>query len=367
MPFAPLPASAQEPGPIIRVLRSTMSSDDYHSFEPAFDTYVSRVADRWSSNFALWWGTARHRRRIEVAVVSGWEGLPALRRARAGIRKASLRDDSVTAFERDGAGETWQLVDQTATSFEPAGGRVLRLLRLPLLPEADGAFVDFWSPLRTGFVETGDLAVSQLARRGGPEGPTLLLVNVWRDSAALGRVSPQQPYFGQRLPPGLIRGPIRVDTFDLHPTSVLRLAPDGPAILITDDDGRVVDVTPSATALLGASAWDLLDQRLDDLVLVDGDVAVRSLAGRYRFRRPEGGSILLQARSAAHVPAPGRNAVLLLPGSQPTPVDGDLERAIAAAYRRDAPSVGPTGPEPALPAKVAAGPDTEEVAGPIRV
>jgi PAS domain-containing protein len=335
MPFAPVGSDPSWDGPIIRVLRATMSGDELRSFRPAFEALVARIGERWTSNFSLWWGTTTTGDRTQLAIVSGWDGIAPLRRARAGLREAR-HDDPVAFLDRRAAGEVWRMVDQTATTLAPGDGTTLRLVRLAIRPEAEAEFMSNWTPVRARLVESGLLAVSQLGRRDGPEGPSALVVNVWRHPAMGGAPEPWNGLLGAGVPRGFLRADPAEETYPLRPTTILRLAPGGPAILIADEVGRIVDATPAASSLLAADVWDVLDRRLQDLI-VEPPVPVvpGRLQGIHRFRRPEGGTVLLRVRAAGNVPVPGRHALMLVPGSDPPPSGADLEASIAASYRRE--------------------------------
>ena len=343
------PAGSEADGALLVSTRFAVAADATPAFESALRDFYTQHSAEWIGNFSQLVGFARTARtsdrshRAEVLAVSGWESAEALRRARDGPVGRYAMTGPLAPFLAPANNETWELVDQVANSFDPAAASVLRTLRVQLAPGAEPEFLRRAVPLRDEALAAGDIVLSQLGRRNGPDGPVLLFVNTWRDEAALGRqAGPLLLFAWNDLPRELVRGKVEIDTFAVWPVRILRLTPDGPPVVVTDDGGRIVDVTPAACALLGLSSWDLLDRRLADLGGRDHDAALLP-SGRLVLPRPEGGSVVVQVRGAWNLPVPGRHALLLRPATEEMPSDSDVQAAIDRAFLSDARPVGRVG------------------------
>lgn len=314
---------APSPRSVVRVFRTHASGEELRAVEPLLMAHVDRFAPVWRQVFAHWVGVSG-RDDAELVTVTGWESGDELRRATAGDGGRAAREGPMGELVRRGTSVDYDLVDQLASSFEPAAAAILRLVRLPVRPQCEAELLDLVRPVREDWAAAGDLAVTQVLRRDDPEGPTILVVAAWRDAAALARRrgSPDAAVTPERL----LRAPATADTFDLLPVSALRLSPLGPAILIADDAGVVVDATPAAASLLRRDIWGILGEQLEAIVPPADGAPVP-------VPRPEGGVVLVHALEARNVPAPGRHALVLLPATGSAPTERDALQAVRRAYR----------------------------------
>lgn len=312
------------PVPTVRVFRVPLTHDELRAVEPLLAAHTLRFAAEWRAVFAHWVGATRTAQGAELVTVTGWEDSDRVARAAESAGGREARSGLMGELVARGTVEDFELVDQLASSFEPAAAAVLRLVRLPARPGCEQELREVVESPREAWSGSGDLAVTQVLRRDEPDGPTLLIVAAWRDAASLMRLRGGPG--AAVAPANLLRSPATSDTFDLLPVSALRLAPTGPAVLVSDDQGRVVDVTPAAAALLGRDMWDIVATTID--------VVLPGREGLLRAPRPEGGAVLVQAVAAANTPAPGRHATVLARATEPPLTDADVRRAIEAAYRR---------------------------------
>ncbi len=115
----------------------------------------------------------------------------------------------------------------------------------------------------------------------------------------------------------------------------------GPPMFVLDGDWRIVDVTPTAAALLGLPAADLVGQRAAALV-DDGHVAGADWAttllgdgvasGTAAWQVPDVGEVLIRYTARRDVPIAGRHAVVVARWHDPAPTVEDLDRALAEAF-----------------------------------
>lgn len=309
---------------IVRVFTAQVMREEWAALQPLLAGHVVRYATAWRTVFAHWIGTSGTASGVDIVVVTGFENAAVLEAMAASLGAAQSRQGLMGEVVARGHVDDYELVDQLASSFQPGAASILRLSKVTLPEEVVGEVLARVDLARDALFASGDLAVAQTLRRDGPDGTHLLLLSLWRDLDALTRAQAADSAAGA-LRADLLREAARGWTYELQPISALRLAPDGPAILVTDDTGMVVDATPAAVAMLGRDVWRVLGGKLDDFGIAGAE--------RIRLRRPEGGKLLIHARSLRDQPAPGRHATLLVPGSAPPPTDADAAAAVRLAYR----------------------------------
>ena len=321
------------PAGLLSVFRASVPPDLLRAADPELQAfYEGPSVARVEGLFAHWFGVSSKGEEATIVLVSGWESEDAAT-AFARANRLPCRTGRIAEIVALGTTERWDLVDQVVSTFEPSAATVMRITKLQVSPERLEAVIDELVAERAWVPGQSDVAASQLAARCAGDGAQVLVLTAWRDAVTLARMQTRVTTgwnaFAKRR--GLT---VTVDCFELRPSGLLRLTPRGPAVVITDDHGVIVDATPAAVGLLGRSVWDLFQLRFDDLPrhLEDGTALIS---------RPEGGSIRVHVARSANMPAPGRHAALLIPAFEPAPVESSLEAAIAAAYRR-----GPTEPRP---------------------
>lgn len=312
---------------LLQVFEASVPLDLLRAAEPELQAFYERPAvARVEGLYAHWFGVAPQGTEARVAFVSGWESDAAIAEfARA--NRLPRRTGPIAEIVALGATERWDLLDQIVSTFEPGDATVLHLIRAQVpLDQLEPASAQLAAarelvPART------DVAVSQLASRRVGDGAELLVLTAWRDMTALAGMLDRVETWWDRLAAEHRLAGVTKETFELRPSGLLRLTPRGPAVVITDDHGVIVDATPAAVGMLGRSVWDLFQLRFDDLPrnLDDGTALIA---------RPEGGSVHVHVARALNMPAPGRHAALLLPAFEPKPDASAIEAAIADAYRR---------------------------------
>lgn len=328
------------PEAIVRVFRARVSAEEWSALRPVLAGHVVRYAATWRTVFAHWIGSATAGTDVDAVVVTGFENAALLEAASASAAAVQSRQGLLGGVIARGHAEDYALVDQFASSFAPGAASALQLIECSV-PDADvAAVLSRAARAREALYASGDLAVTQTLRRGTLDGTRLLFVCLFRDAAAVARWSGPGSPVAVATDAGLAPS-LRVSTYDLEPISALRLAPDGPAILITDDGGSVVDATPAAVTLLGRDVWRVLGVTLAELGI--------GADGPSRVARPEGGHALVHVRGLRDLPAPGRHATLLVAGSSPVPSEADAADAVRLAYRRSHPEDRPSEQSPAVP------------------
>ncbi len=312
---------------LVQVFEASVPLDLLQTADPDLQAfYEGPSVVRVEGLFAHWFGVSTQGTVARIALVSGWESDDAIAEfARA--NRLPRRTGPIAAIVALGRTERWELVDQVVSTFEPGDATVLRLLRTRVSVGRLDAVIAQLGAAREFVPAQTDVVVSQVASRRAGDDAELLVLTAWRDATALaGRLDQVTAWWDRLADEHELRG-VTHETFALRPSGLLRLTPRGPAVVITDDRGVIVDATPAAVGVLGRSIWDLFQLRFDDLPrdLHDGTTLIA---------RPEGGSVRVHVVRAANMPAPGRHAALLVPAFEPRPDAASVEATIAGAYRR---------------------------------
>lgn len=340
------------PAGLVNVFSAAVPLDLLTAADPELQAfYEGPTVARVEGLFAHWFGVATVGGQARIALVSGWESAEAIVEFTRANR-LPRRTGPIGQIVALGTTEQWELVDQIVSTFEPGDATVLRLVRAALPAEERDAVIARLATARELVPARTDVAVSQLATRRVGQAEEVLVLTAWRSAAALDAMAGRLTSWWGRLAVEHGLGAVDQQTFELRPSGMLRLTPRGPAVVITDDRGLIVDATPAAVGMLGRSIWDLFALRFDDLprLLDDGTALIA---------RPEGGAVRIHVVRAANMPAPGRHAALLIPAYEPTPAEASVEAAIAAAYRR-----GPADPLPDARIGEGAAPATATAAAP---
>jgi PAS domain-containing protein len=339
---------------LLDVFEASVPRDLLRAADPELQAfYEGPSVKRVEGLFAHWFGVSTQASAARIVLVSGWDSEDALVDfVRA--NRLPRRTGPIAEIVTRGATERWELLDQVVSTFEPADASVLRLIRAPVPPDQLDTVLAELAAVRIGVPSRRDVAVSQVATRQAGAVTELLVLTAWRDESAVTDMLDRVAGWWGALARAHHLAGVRVETFALRPSGLLRLAPRGPAVVITDDRGVIVDATPAAVGMLGRSVWDLFQLRFDDLSrqLDDGTALIA---------RPEGGSAHVHVLRAANMPAPGRHAALLIAAFEPRPEASTAQEMIARAYRRGpaeswreeapAPAREELGPQPApLPA-----------------
>jgi PAS domain-containing protein len=190
------------------------------------------------------------------------------------------------------------------------------------------------------------LIASHVARRIVPAGIEVLVVGVWIDRkaidlATLGR--PDRPVFPDEIDP-------LIESADVEMYDALEIAPrlplsSGPPILILDGSRRVVDLTPSAAAMLGRTQDEALGMLVEDIAatgdldgafqwtrLIHDARADGQAAGEAAWSVPSGGHVMIRWLLRRDAPVRGRHTILVRRRQDHPPTVAELESALLEAF-----------------------------------
>lgn len=280
--------------------------------------------------------------RIEAAIVTVWRDVDAMSRATAideGTRLFGSRLDLPFHIERM---EYHEVVGRTFAALPPEASALLRILRVAAGPNDEARLVETLRSQQPRLVELG-LVASHLGRRALERGQVEAMhVSVWPDRAtirAATRGHPELPLFAAELEPW-------ADSLRLEMYDGIEIAPQlpslsGPPLLILDERLRIVDITATASALLGLPAADLVGRAVDRLAMVDAGpdevgwhtlLADGELTGETAWSVPAIGHAILRFAALRDAPVAGRHAVLVGRHHDPVPSLAELKAVLAEAF-----------------------------------
>lgn len=242
-------------------------------------------------------------------------------------------------------GVSYEVMSRTFGSL-PAPTSILRIVTMAARARAEAALFERLRDIQRWLTDHG-LIASHVARRVVPSGIEVLVVGVWIDRTAidiatLGR--PDRPVFSDEIEP-LIES-TSIETYD-----ALEIAPrlpmtSGPPILVLDGSRRVVDLTPSAAAVLGRTQDEALGMLVEDMAAPDDrDGALYwtrllhdareddQAAGEAAWVVPSGGHVMIRWQLRRNAPVAGRHTILVRRRHEPEPTAAELDAALAAAFR----------------------------------
>lgn len=276
-------------------------------------------------------------------VVTVWRDAELMVAALGSDEGAFLREGLGLDVVTDG-GESYEVISRTFGSL-PAPTSVLRIVTMAANGSAEAALSERLRNIERWLTDHG-LIASHVARRVVPAGIEVLVVGVWIDRnaievATLGQ--PNQPVFVDELEPWL-------DTSVIETYDALEIAPrlplaSGPPILILDGARRVVDLTPSAAAVLGRTQDEAVGMLVEDLASPeDRDGALRwslllhdvrgetQAFGESAWTVPSGGEVMVRWILRRDAPVRGRHTILVRRRQDPEPTLPELEAALAETF-----------------------------------
>jgi PAS domain-containing protein len=190
------------------------------------------------------------------------------------------------------------------------------------------------------------LIASHVARRVVSSGIEVLVVGVWIDRTAIELATLGQPdrlVFPDEIGPLIESSAVEMyDALEIAPRLPLS---SGPPILILDGSRRVVDLTPSAAAMLGRTQDEALGMLVEDIAdAADRDGALHwsrllddvqddsQVAGEAAWVVPSGGHVMIRWLLRRDAPVRGRHTILVRRRQDAEPTVAELEAALAEAF-----------------------------------
>ena len=278
---------------------------------------------------------------VEAAIVTVWVDVERMLRATAEREEEGFLAGRLRLPFAVETTDYFEIVDRTFAALPQDALSLLRILRVRARSSEESRLIATLRDQQQRFVDLG-LIATHLGRRITPEGQVEAVgVRVWPDLEAI-RVAtgdrPELPLFADELAEW--QDTLTLDQYD--GVEILPRLPDalGPPMVVLDGDWRIVDVTPTAAALLGLPAADLVGRRatLVEEGATNGADWVTTLAtegmanGAGAWHVPEVGEVLIRFIARRDVPIPGRHAVVVARWQDPPPTVADLDRAIAEAF-----------------------------------
>jgi PAS domain-containing protein len=275
-------------------------------------------------------GTAPH------VVVTTWLDVASMLDAMGTADDRLLRDRLGIDMEASHA-ESYELMSRTFGSL-PTPTSILRIVTVRARRSGEADLFDRLRAIQERLTGRG-LVASQVARRVSPDGVEAIVCGLWRDDAAVAEATsgdPSRPAFADEIAPW-------IESVAVTPYRAIEVAPhlpmaSGPPIAILDDQGRVVDLTPSAAATLGRTQADAVGMLVSDLIgdaagwnaLFEGtsaaDVAGRSAAPLLS------GSVRIHWRLRRHMPVEHRHVLIVRREHEPEISAEDIDAAVAEAF-----------------------------------
>jgi len=269
-------------------------------------------------------------------VVLSWLDVASMVNATGSDDTALLRDRLGLEMTTAGA-ESYELMSRTFGSL-PTPTSILRLITMTARPSVEADLFERLRDIQERLTSLG-LVASQVARRVSGEGVEAIVVGLWRDEDAVVDATA-----------GDAGRPAFVDEFEQWADSMavttyqaIEIAPrlpmgSGPPLLLLDDGGRVVDLTPAAAAALGRTQDEavglVVAQLMDDPDIWGdnpGDDGTQDTAGRagspLHF-----GSVRVHWRLRRHVPVEHRHVLLVRREHESEITTDDIDAAVADAF-----------------------------------
>ncbi|MFL5675684.1 MAG: hypothetical protein ACJ779_11805 [Chloroflexota bacterium] len=269
-------------------------------------------------------------------IVLSWVDVSSMLTAAGANDDAFLRDRLGLDVVVTGA-ESFELTSRTFGAL-PATSSLLRILSLRVRSPGDAELFDRLRNVQERLTGLG-LVASQVARRVTPEGIEAVVVGLWRDQAAIDEATRgelDRPAFADEIEPW-------IESATVTPYRAIEIAPhlpmgSGPPILVLDDDGRVVDLTPAAAASLGRTQGEAVGLTIFEVTGgVDGWLSLLASddpddeAGRSASPLVSG-TVRIHWRLRRHVPVEHRHLLLVRREHEPAITSDDIDAAVADAF-----------------------------------
>jgi PAS domain-containing protein len=276
-------------------------------------------------------------------VVVAWRDAESMIAAIGRDETGFLRERLGLTVDTDG-GESYEVISRTFGSL-PAPTSVLRIITMAARASVEAGLFERLRDIQRWLTDHG-LIASHIARRVVPAGIEVLVIGVWIDHDAIDQATlghPERPAFIDEIGP-LIESSA-VETYD-----ALEIAPrlplsSGPPILVLDGSRRVVDLTPSAAAMLGRTQDEALGMLVEDLAAPgDRDAPLQwsrllheppgdgLAAGEAAWVVPSGGEVMIRWLLRRDAPVRGRHTILVRRRQEAEPTALELEGALAEAF-----------------------------------
>ena len=279
------------------------------------------------------------------AVVTVWRDVEAMRRATGDDQDDRLISVLLGLPFRTAATHHFELVDRAFGALPPTSAAVFRIVTIRSRLHEEARLLEILRRRQPRMIDRG-LVGSQLGRRVIAGGEVeAVITGLWPGRTAIEEATGGTGITSLPDPEELIDwgDRLRIDAYEGIEIAP-RLPPSsGPPLFIVDSDLRIVDITPTAAAILGMPAAEMVGKRIEDLSLTDP--AVRNAAwerllgdgfveGDTAWRVEGTGTVQLRFVARRDVPIPGRHAVIVRRRLEPTPTRADLDAAIEEAFGR---------------------------------
>lgn len=271
------------------------------------------------------YGFRREAEATQFLTLSVWPDYETLLQATGGdttrAMQAARLDDLVEAGEAD----MYESISPAVVRHDLAEGRVIGVVTGRVKPNHESVVQSMIDRSASAALDAGAIA-AHLGRRLADASSEVAVVVVWPQRETMSRfvksrtIPAIDPAFAAHL------SSWRFETYRaLAPERILEPA-DGLAVLVLDDDGRYVEATSGIEAVLGIPGELLHGRSVRELGADEaaGLDLERRLTGRgaedgiIDLLRPDGRTVRVEYRSAAHAAGPGLHASLLtLPASEP--------------------------------------------------
>jgi len=226
-------------------------------------------------------------------------------------------------FDSTQAG-TYERLPPDPVRLDLADGRVIGVVTGRVRPQHESVAQAMVDRSARQAIEAGALA-AHLGRRLVDGVTEFVVAVVWPKREAMSRFvrSRSMPAVDPAFTAHLVEW--RFETYNALSPERLLVPPEGPAVLILDDEGWYIDTTPSVESVLGFPGELLYGRSLFDLAPDPAGRAdiVRRLVGSgpseglVDLLRPDGPATRVRYRSATNVPGVGLHAVILASPDEP--------------------------------------------------
>jgi PAS domain-containing protein len=259
--------------------------------------------------------------RTRFLTLSVWPDLDAVLDATGGDLDRTVAAASVEDLLEEQGAEIFERLGPNADPLGFADGRVLGVVTGRVRPQHEAPAQDMVDRSAAAALGAGALA-AHVGRRLVDGVTELAIIVIWpkRDTMTRFIRSREVPAVDPAFTAHLLAW--HFETYRALAPERLLEAVEGPAVLVSDIDGRFVDATPGVESVLGIPGELLHGRSILDLAPDPADlpdIRRRFLEtavshGTVTFRRPDGEVVRARYRSVADVPDPGlRVTVLTLP------------------------------------------------------
>jgi PAS domain-containing protein len=249
---------------ILRLIRATLAPEDVARVVAALRADADRARE-WPGMVSWTHGIRRDADVVRGLTVSVWSDYEALLRVSDGRPDRDISDVWQTKVLRDVTTEHYELSESTHRTDVALEAEVLGVITGTIRPHVEGTVHEM---IRAIGPSLGPAGVSGLlvGRRIVEQRTQIVVVAPWRDRLSLHEfarsraVGAVDPAFATHLDPW------RFETFDCLSADRIAAETVGPAVLVVDEAGRCVDVSPGVEGVLRTPGELLLGHTLTELV-----------------------------------------------------------------------------------------------------